>query len=125
MKDTKMLGKRSDKAVKQQNAGEKSVKAVNSTNARVRSDKSKMLDRKLRRNNRQRAEQILLSDKLQDTENFTEVVKSDIYELLSNYFDVAERSLSITVNVDNYGVYTIDINCKADKLKKVRVVSHI
>lgn len=120
-----MLGKRSDQAVKQQNAGEKSVKAVNSTNARVRSDKSKMLDRKLRRNNRQRAEQILLSDKLQDTENFTEVVKSDIYELLSNYFDVAERSLSITVNVDNYGVYTIDINCKADKLKKVRVASHI
>lgn len=77
----------------------------------------------MKRNNKLRAEQILLGDKMQDTRSFTEVVKSDVYNMLSNYFDVAERSLSINVSVDNYGVYTIDINCKADKLKRIRTLN--
>ncbi|MDD7458127.1 MAG: hypothetical protein PUK83_06860 [Clostridia bacterium] len=77
----------------------------------------------MKRNNKLRAEQILLGDKMQDTRSFTEVVKSDVYDMLSNYFDVAERSLSINVSVDNYGVYTIDINCKADKLKRIRTLN--
>ncbi len=77
----------------------------------------------MKRNNKLRAEQILLGDKMQDTRSFTEVVKSDVYDMLSNYFDVAERSLSINVTVDNYGVYTIDINCKADKLKRIRTLN--
>lgn len=77
----------------------------------------------MKRNNKLRAEQILLGDKMQDTRSFTEVIKSDVYDMLSNYFDVAERSLSINVSVDNYGVYTIDINCKADKLKRIRTLN--
>lgn len=77
----------------------------------------------MKRNSKLRAEQILLGDKMQDTRSFTEVVKSDVYDMLSNYFDVAERSLSINVTVDNYGVYTIDINCKADKLKRIRTLN--
>ena len=69
--------------------------------------------------NKNRAEQILLKDKLQETNCFTEVVRSDVYNMLNNYFQVAEKSLSINVEVDNYGIYTININCKADKLKRI------
>lgn len=69
--------------------------------------------------NKNRAEQILLKDKLQETNCFTEVVRSDVFNMLNNYFQVAEKSLSINVEVDNYGIYTININCKADKLKRI------
>lgn len=72
--------------------------------------------------NKNRAEQILLKDKMQETNCFTEVVRSDVYYILNNYFQVAEKSLSINVDVDDYGIYTININCKADKLKRVKTL---
>lgn len=71
--------------------------------------------------NNKRAEQILLNDKMQETGSFTEVIRSDIYNILTDYFDVIDKTLSIDIGVDNYSIYTINISCKADKLKRAYI----
>lgn len=72
--------------------------------------------------NNKRIEQILLSDKMQETGSFQEVIRSDIYNVISDYFDVIDKTLSINIDVDNYSVYSINISCKAEKLKRAYIV---
>ena len=71
--------------------------------------------------NKKRVEQILLNDKMQETGSFTDVIRSDIYNILSDYFDVLDKTLSIEIKLDNYDIYNITINCKADKLKRAYI----
>lgn len=71
--------------------------------------------------NKNRMEQILLTDKLQETNSFTDVIKSDIYNIISDYFDIIDKTLDINIKLNNYDLYEISINLKADKIKRAYI----
>ena len=65
----------------------------------------------------QRIRNMLISDKHFDTRDLVRVLRSDLYTLLVNYFDITPQDIEVRIDVDEFGVYDFHSSLKAERLK--------
>ena len=53
--------------------------------------------------------------------NLIEVIKSDLYYLLNNYFEIDFSDIDVEISLEK-DKYSININCFGDRLKAVQVL---
>ncbi len=70
-------------------------------------------------NLKERLNLVIQKDKIDNPKYLIEVIKSDFYYLINNYFEVDFDDISIEVNVVQ-DKYKITINSKGDRMKLMR-----
>jgi septum formation topological specificity factor MinE len=65
---------------------------------------------------------ILLNDRLNTSSNFINVLRSDIFELLSQYMEVNPNSINIDINADKEHYYEVRIGLNATRIKSINVL---
>lgn len=73
---------------------------------------------KLAQKSMQRIKNILKRDKEDFSPTLLSLIKSDIYELLSNYFELALNDIKISYYVDDDGKYNFKIDMQSNRIKK-------
>ena len=68
-----------------------------------------------------RLENITKKDKDSNPKCLTEIIKSDFFYLISNYFEVDFNDINITVG-ENNNKYTITVTCLGDRIKLMRSI---
>lgn len=71
-----------------------------------------------RENARERLRAVLLSDKAAVPEDFSEMIRSRIEEVLSDYMDVVPGTLTVNIEADG-GEYILEAELRADRIKNV------
>lgn len=69
-----------------------------------------------------RLNNVIRQDKKVNPQYIKEVIKSDIFYLLNNYFEVEYEDVDIDINVDNSNLYKILISAKGDRIKTMQVL---
>ena len=69
-----------------------------------------------------RLNNVIRQDKKVNPQYITEVIKSDIFYLLNNYFEVEYEDVDVDINVDNNNFYKILIYAKGDRIKTMQVL---
>jgi septum formation topological specificity factor MinE len=70
---------------------------------------------------KKRLDQVVQKDKLNNPQFLINVIKSDFYYLINNYFEVDFKDINIEIALEN-DKYLIDINCLGDRIKLVKVL---
>ena len=65
----------------------------------------------------ERLKNVLISDKQFSPEKVKKILKSDVFELLSNYCNLAPENLSVNVEIMSDGAYKFCIVATCDRLK--------
>ena len=65
----------------------------------------------------ERIKKVLLKDKTGAREDVIAVLRSDLLDLLDSYFEVDPHSVSATVDVDEYGFYTVLLSARAYRVR--------
>lgn len=63
-----------------------------------------------------RLNQVIQKDKENNPKYLIEVIKSDFYYLINNYFEVDFDDIEIVINIEK-DKYKISIDCKGDRMK--------
>ena len=63
-----------------------------------------------------RLKNILMKDKSAQFEGINRVLSGDMYSLLACYFDIEKHQISLDIQVDEWGEYSISMNAKANKI---------
>ena len=67
---------------------------------------------------------IIQKDKTKNQEYVSNVIKSDIFYLINNYFEVDFNNIEIQIsNIDTN--YEIQIKCKGDRIKMFKTIPNI
>lgn len=69
---------------------------------------------------KKRLNSIIQKDKETNPKFLINVIKSDFYYLISNYFEVDFDDIDINIIVDSSGRYEIDLSCLGDRMKMMR-----
>jgi septum formation topological specificity factor MinE len=69
-----------------------------------------------------RLKRVLLTDKIKAASSLEEVVKSDVFHLLENYFESVPESMDMRLSVDENGLIDIKIAVKAMRAKNSGIV---
>ena len=69
-----------------------------------------------------RLNDVLKKDKELNPKYITDVVKSDVYYMINNYFEVEFSDVAVKIDVDNHNQYNIAIDIKGDRLKIMRTI---
>ena len=72
-------------------------------------------------NLKNRLNNIIQKDKSSNPKYIMEIIKSDIYYLINNYFEVDFKDISIEVDYVN-DKYNININCLGERIKTMKVL---
>ena len=64
---------------------------------------------------------IIQKDKSSNPKYLIDVIKSDIYYLINNYFEVDFEDIKVEINVEE-DKYKIDVNCLGERLKTMKVL---
>lgn len=67
----------------------------------------------------ERIKKVLLQDKAGAQEDVVAVLKSDVYDLLDNYFEVEPQSISASVEVDESGYYEVKVTARAYRVRGI------
>lgn len=76
-----------------------------------------MIFGKSQKENLERLENVLISDKQFSPQQVERVLKSDAYNLLSNYGNIVPENLSVSIEVQKDGTYNFLIKANCDRLK--------
>ena len=68
-----------------------------------------------------RLKRVLLQDRMDAPDNLVAVLKSDIYQALSNFFEINPSSVCVTIDSDAAGIYNLSISAKAFRVYKSAV----
>lgn len=68
-----------------------------------------------------RLENITKKDKDNNPKCLLEIIKSDFFYLISNYFEVDFNDIDISIGEEN-NKYTIDVRCWGDRIKLMRSI---
>ena len=68
---------------------------------------------------KQRLNSVIQKDKKTNPQYIINIIKSDFYYLINNYFEVDFDDISIDVGVDN-DKYSIRLSCVGDRIKFVK-----
>jgi len=69
-----------------------------------------------------RLKTVLNQDKKLNPHYIKDIIKSDIFYLLNNYFEVEFKDINIDIDVDNQNLYTISISAHGDRLKIMKTL---
>jgi septum formation topological specificity factor MinE len=69
-----------------------------------------------------RLDNVIKKDKKTNPQYMKEVLKSDIFDLLNNYFDVNFSDININIDLNNNNLYTININAIGDRMKSMGIL---
>ena len=64
---------------------------------------------------------VMQKNKEHNPKYLIEIIKSDLYYMLNNYFEVDMSDISIEITVEN-DKYLITANCVGDRMKIVKVL---
>lgn len=70
---------------------------------------------------KKRLNQVIQKDKINNPAYLINVIKSDFYYLISNYFEVDFNDIEIDIDVEK-NKYEISINCKGDRMKLMQAI---
>lgn len=65
----------------------------------------------------ERVKKVLLQDKTGAREDVSGVLKSDLYDLLDDYFEVDPNSLRAEITVNEFGFYEVKIAARAFRVR--------
>ena len=69
-----------------------------------------------------RLDNVIKNDKKINPQYMKEVIKSDIFYLLNNYFEVEFNDINITIDLNENNLYSININAIGDRMKAMSVL---
>lgn len=70
---------------------------------------------------KKRLNSIITTDKKTNPKYILEIIKSDFYYLINNYFEVDFNDISVSLDVENEQ-YKIQINSSGERLKMVKIL---
>ena len=69
-----------------------------------------------------RLENVIKKDKQVSPQYMKDVIKSDIYYLLNNYFEVQFGDININIDLTENNIYSISINALGDRMKAMKIL---
>ncbi len=69
-----------------------------------------------------RLENVIKKDKQVSPQYMKDVIKSDIYYLLNNYFEVQFGDININIDLTENNMYSININALGDRMKAMKIL---
>lgn len=72
-------------------------------------------------NLKKRLDSIIQKDKTKNQQYLVEILKSDIYYLLNNYFEADFDSINVSINIEEEK-YVVDINALAERMKTMKIL---
>ena len=69
-----------------------------------------------------RLDNVIKKDKQINPQYMKDVIKSDIFYLLNNYFEVEYSDIDITINLTDNNLYNININAIGDRMKAMQIL---
>ncbi len=69
-----------------------------------------------------RLDKVIKKDKQVNPQYMKEVIKSDIFYLLNNYFEVEFEDINIAINVTERNMYVVDISAIGDRMKAMQII---
>ena len=69
-----------------------------------------------------RLNNVLKKDKQLKPKLILEVIKSDFFYLINNYFDVEFKNIELDLDVDDNNVYDIIVKCKGSRIKLMKTI---
>ena len=69
-----------------------------------------------------RLDNVIKKDKQINPQYMKEVIKSDIFYLLNNYFEVAFDDIDISINLTDNNMYSLNINAVGDSMKAMQIL---
>ena len=70
---------------------------------------------------KKRLSNVIQKDKENNPKHLINVIKSDFYYLINNYFEVNFEDLEIAINLKD-DKYIISLNCKGDRMKLMKAL---
>jgi len=71
-----------------------------------------------------RLDNVIKKDKQINPQYIKDVIKSDLFYLLNNYFDVALADIDLSINLTENNMYKINITAIGDRLKAMQILPH-
>lgn len=71
---------------------------------------------------KQRLNNVLTKDKETNPKYLSNVIKSDFFYLISNYFEVEFDDISVDISVNENNQYTITLNCLGERVKLMKSI---
>ena len=69
-----------------------------------------------------RVKSALSTDKHFKPDKFSEIIKSEVYQVLKEYADIKNDDFEVNIQVNEFGEYNINISALARRLKIVGIV---
>ena len=69
-----------------------------------------------------RLDNVIKNDKKINPQYMKDVIKSDIFYLLNNYFEVEFNDINITIDLNENNLYSININAIGDRMKSMSIL---
>ena len=69
-----------------------------------------------------RLDNVIKNDKKINPQYMKDVIKSDIFYLLNNYFDVEFKDIDISIDLNEHNMYLININALGDRMKAMQIL---
>lgn len=69
-----------------------------------------------------RLDNVIKKDKQISPQYMKDVIKSDIYYLLNNYFDIEFADINISIDLNQNNIYSISINALGNRMKAVKIL---
>ena len=70
---------------------------------------------------KKRLNTVIQKDKVENPKHLLNVIKSDFYYLINNYFEVDFNDIEIYIDVEK-DKYNINLSCKGDRIKMIRTL---
>ena len=65
----------------------------------------------------ERLKTILISDKKQNPKKIVKIIKSEVFYILKNYFDLNIENFNVNIDVDDKKRYVVSINFESNNIK--------
>jgi len=69
-----------------------------------------------------RLDNVIKKDKQINPQYMKDVIKSDIFYLLNNYFEVEHKDIDISIDLSDNNMYSISINAIGDRMKAMSIL---
>lgn len=69
-----------------------------------------------------RLDNVIKKDKQINPQYMKDIIKSDMFYLLNNYFEVEFNDIEITIDLTENNMYCININAIGDRMKALQIL---
>ena len=71
-----------------------------------------------------RLDNLIKKDKKINPQYMKDVIKSDIFYLLNNYFEVKYSNIDVKIDLADNNMYTLSIGAVGDRMKAMQILPH-